>query len=336
MPGAILLVSTPRREYLAAIGMADLKRAVPMRPNHLFQIASVTKSFVGVLAAQLHAEGKLNLDAPITNWLDTEITEHVTHADKMTLRQLLEHTSGFHEPRNDHWYPLKRHFVSRHGEWSAMTELKFAFDRPPAFAPGKGWEYCNAGYMLAGLIIDQVAGHHHSVEIRNRILEPLGLANTFYELTEEPRGERAHGYEDYFNCWRMDATWWTPATGGHAGLSSSVADLAKYVRAIARTGDFVSEQERRQLFWQWSNDSKTYFLGLQRVRPCEDTPWFIGHNGGTPGYHSFAFHEPGRDLTVVYFGSSTFMKASRGPRKLDAFYITFRDALLKLVLAEAS
>jgi D-alanyl-D-alanine carboxypeptidase len=334
MPGAVLLVKTPRSQFLNSVGEADVRRHLAMRPNHVFQIASVTKSFVGVVAAQMHAEGTLNLDASITNWLSSDITAHFKYAQRMTLRHLLEHTSGLPEPRHDFWYPLQRSFLNPRGQWSTMTELRYAFDRRPAFAPGEGWAYCNTGYLLAGLIIDQVAGHHHSIEIRNRILDPLRLTNTFYELAEPPRGERAHGYERHFRWWRIDTTDWTPAAGGHAGLSSTVSDLARFVRALARSDGFLSGSARQELFADWADQTRTYFLGVQRVRSGTHGSWFIGHTGGTPGYHCFAFHQPKRDVTIVYFGSSTFMSAGRQTSRLNEFTMTLRDALLELALRE--
>jgi D-alanyl-D-alanine carboxypeptidase len=335
MPGAILAVKTPHREYSGAIGNAQVQRRIAMRTSHLFQIASITKSFVGVVAAQMHAEGTLDLNAGITTWLDRDITQRFQHADRITLRNLLEHTSGLHEPRNDRWYRIERNFLRPRGDWSPLRELSYAFDQPPAFAPGEGWAYCNTGYILAGLIIDRVAGHHHALEIRKRILEPLALQSTFYELVEQARGERAHGYEAFFNCLVMDTTRWTPVTGGPAGLTSSVSDLSRFVRAISPAEGFVSASARRELFHNDTDPEKTYFLGVQRVRPRGDAPWFVGHAGSTPGYHSFVFHQPERNLTVVYFGSSTFMQVNGGQRRLDAFHVSLRDALFEMVLTDS-
>jgi D-alanyl-D-alanine carboxypeptidase len=335
LPGAILLVRTPGREFVGSVGDADLKNHLPMRADHAFQIGSVTKSFVGVVAAQMHAEGKLNLDAIITNSLPPDITKHFPNVEKITLRQMLEHTAGLYDAGLNPRRVIDRAFVDRRGEYSALRELKYAFDKPPSFAPGEGWSYSNTGYLLAGLMIDRAAGQHHSAEVRRRVLVPLRLTNTWYNLLEQPRGDMARGYEDFFNWWRADTTSWTPAIGGSAGLSSTVFDLATFIRAVARDAGFLNAATRRELFGGWSEEKKRYFLGLQRMRPRKDAPWFIGHSGGTPGYHCFAFHQPERDITIVFFGSSALLKARGIDRLLGEFHDTLRNALFEASLKES-
>ena len=333
MPGAILLVRTPKGEFIEAVGEADFKRHIPMRTNHAFQIGSVTKSFLGVLAAQMHAESKLDLDASITNTLPKEITKRFPHSDRITLRQMLEHTAGLTDI-NSFQRMLDRGFLDRRGQYSVSRELAYAFDKSAQFSPGEGWSYSNTGYLLAGRIIDHAADQHHALEIRKRILDPLGLTNTWYEGLESPRGEVAHGYEDLFNWWRTDTTDWTPATGGSAGLSSTVSDLATFIRAIFRDEKFLSETARREVFEGWSKDKKFYFVGLNRKRPNPDAPWFVGHSGGTSGYHCFVFYQPERDITIVYFGSSSLLKVRGLDELLGEYYDTLRNALFEQALKE--
>jgi D-alanyl-D-alanine carboxypeptidase len=329
MPGAILLVRTPGREFVGSVGEADLKRHLPMRTNHAFQIGSVTKAFVGVVAAQMHAEGKLNLDAMITNSLPPDVTKHFPNADRITLRQMLEHTAGLYDVGRNTQRAIDRAFVDRRGKYPAIRELGYAFDKPPNFAPGEGWSYSNTGYLLAGLIIDRAAQQHHSAEIRGRILDPLNMTDTWYNVLETPRADSTHGYEDFFNWWRTDTTAWTPAIGGSAGLSSTVFDLGTFIRSVARDDGFLNAATRRELFNAWSDEKKRYFFGLQRMRSRKDAPSFIGHSGGTPGYHCFAFHQPERDITIVFFGSSTLLKARGIDRLLGEFYDTLRNALFE-------
>ena len=139
MPGAILLVRTPGHEFIGTVGEADLKRHIPMRTNHTFQIASITKTFVGVVAAQMHAQGKLDLDACITNLLPSGVSQHVPNADRITLRQLLEHTSGIPDAYDNFWFLLQRAFVRPRADWQPMKLLEEdTFDHPSKFQPGGG------------------------------------------------------------------------------------------------------------------------------------------------------------------------------------------------------
>lgn len=334
MPGAILLVRTPRGEFLGCAGYADLKGRIPMRTNQAFQIGSITKAFAGVVCAQMHAEGLLNLDTCITNWLEPNLTVHFPNAHKVTLRHLLEHTSGFQDFGRDFRRNLSRAFLDRHGEWGALRELKYVFDKPAEFPPGERFAYSNTGYALAGLILDRISGQHHSVEIRRRILDRLHLTNTWYMGTEAARGEVARGYEDWFYWWWTDTTYWTPATGGGAGLASTASDLATFVRAAARVDGLLNDAARQEALGNWTEGKQWYFLGLQRARSDEGAPCFLGHSGGTPGYHCFAFHEPERDITIVFFGSSTLLTV-RGDQRLDKFYKTLRNELFARTVHES-
>jgi D-alanyl-D-alanine carboxypeptidase len=259
------------------------------------------------------------------------VTAHFPNADRVTMRHLLDHTSGYRDFGTDVRRNLSRGVLDRHGEWGPLRELGYVYDKPADFLPGERTSYSNTGYALAGLILDHVAGQHHSVEIRRRILDPLGLTNTWYMATEPARGETAHGYEDWFYWWWTDTTHWTPATGGSAGLAGTVSDLATFIRAAARQDGLLNDAARREALPNWTEGEKWYFLGLQRARSREGAPWFLGHSGGTPGYHCFAFHEPEGDITIVYFGSSTLLTA-RGGQRLDKFYQTLRNQLFERAL----
>ena len=333
MPGAVLLVRTPRGEFFGSAGFADLERRMPMRTNHAFQIASITKSFVGVVCAQMHAEGVLSLDDCITNSLDSTLVARFPNTDKVTLRHLLEHTSGFRDFGTDVRRNVTRAFLDRRGEWGPLRELGYVFDKPAAFPPGERFAYSSTGYALAGLILDRVSGQHHAVEIRRRILEPLRLTNTWYIVEEPACGDVAHGYEDWFYWWWTDATHWAPATGGGAGMASTVSDLATFVRAVVHGDGLLQDATRQEALGNWKEEERGYFLGWQRARSSDDAPWFLGHSGGTPGYHCFAFHEPERDITIVFFGSSSLLNA-RGTGRLDAFYKTLRGELFKRAIAD--
>src|SRR5687767_593136 len=179
MPGATLLVKTPTTNFIASAGWADRKHKTPMRPDHGFRIGSVTKTFTGIVIAQMHTEGKLTTDAVITNYLPASITSRFPGSDRITLRQMARHTSGIYDFNDSFAYQLRRGVLNRRGEWPPLRELKYAYDKPSSFEPGGGWDYSNSNFLLLGLIIDRLTGHHHSTEIRNRILGPLNLTNTY-------------------------------------------------------------------------------------------------------------------------------------------------------------
>jgi len=344
MPGAVLLVRTPATNFLASIGWADRKQKIPMRTDHAFRIGSVTKTFAGIVTAQLHTEGKFNTDAVITNYLPASITSHFPNADRITLRQMTRHTSGIYDFNDSISYMLRRGVFSRRGGWPPLRDLKYAYDKPAQFPPGKGWDYSNSNFLLLGLAIDQLTGHHHSVEIRNRLLSPLNLTNTYYELSEPPRGQLAHGYERHFGFWE-DATDWTPVVGGDSGMVSTVSDLATFVRAIAGTNSFLDEAARKLLRSQLRKGNvdrpwypvSGYDFGLAVARHAEDSvslsdaPFFFGHAGGTSGYLCFAWHEPEHDVTVAFFGSSSLVDVFHQRRNVEFLHL-LQKALFELTI----
>jgi D-alanyl-D-alanine carboxypeptidase len=227
-----------------------------------------------------------------------------------------------------------------------LRELEYAYDKPARFPPGEGWDYSNSNFLLLGLVIDSATGHHHSVEIRNEILDPLNLTNTYYELNEPARGELAHGYERHFGYWE-DVTDWTPVLGGNSGMVSTVADLAKFVRAVAGTNSFLDEPTRKLLKSQLREGNADrpwypvsgYDFGISVTRHADDSvslddsPFFFGHAGGTSGYLCFAWHEPQHDVTVVFFGNSSLVDAFHQHRNYE-FQQSLEKALFELAFKQ--
>jgi D-alanyl-D-alanine carboxypeptidase len=300
MPGAVLLVQTPKNNFVAATGWADVKRKIPMRTDHEFRIGSITKTFTGITAARLQVEGRLNTDLVITNYLPSSITDHICNSDKITVRQLLRHTSGIYNFVNNPWYGLRSMVFDRRGSWPAMRELKYAYDKPATFAPGEGWEYSNSNFLLLGMIIDRVTGQHHSAAIRSEVLDPLQLTNTYYEGSEPPRGERVHAYEKALG-FTSDTYDWTPTIGGNSGLVGTVSDLAKFVRAVAGTNGLMDPAVKKVLKSEMRRGNEenpwdpvygydfgvTFHRGAARTVPFTVAPWFFGHDGAVPGHVLF-------------------------------------------------
>ena len=173
MPGAVLLVQTPSSRYLGSVGLADVARGLPMRPDHAFRIGSITKTFVGVVAAQMQAEGRLDTEKSVTSYLPASITSRIPNSDLITVHQLLRHESGIYNYDNSLLYALDRWLIFPRAEWPPLRMLEYSLDEHAVFPPGEQFSYSNPNYILTALIIDRITGHHHSQEIRGRILDPL-------------------------------------------------------------------------------------------------------------------------------------------------------------------
>lgn len=178
-PGATLGVAFPDGSSCGiATGWSDTARRVRMEPTHLLLAGSVGKTFFGALALQLAAEGRLDLDAPISKYLgDEPWFTRLPNARFISVRQLMNHTSGLVR------YELQPRFLAAlHANpdttWTAATRLAFLLDSLAPFAAGTGFHYSDSNYIVLGLILERVMERDAYAEIRRRITEPLGLART--------------------------------------------------------------------------------------------------------------------------------------------------------------
>jgi len=307
-PGIALHVITPEFEVLETRGYVDWENKIPLEKDHLFRVASCTKTFIATLTLMMHFEGKLDLDDSITMYLPESITNRIQYADQIAIRQMLNHTSGvFNTGDNPEYWAAQ--YGNPTKEWTDREVLEFALDQPAYFEPGTGYAYSNTDYLLAGLILDQVLGHHHSVDVRSRILEPLELSSTFYEQKEPfDREMLSHGYFDFDGDGIAEDYYGLRIETGHAagGLVSTAGDLAAFITALATHRDFPSTEYREQFMHE--------LLTIQPVASGE--PGQVGtgpgiaeydygygpaygHSGGIPGYVSLMVYFAAHDVTFA-------------------------------------
>lgn len=297
-PGAAALIARGAQiEYLDAAGMANLELGVPLAPDMVFEIGSITKQFTAAAIMLLTEEGKLSVDDHITRYLP----DYPEYGDGITIENLLTHTSGIFSYTNIDGYMSAgvRMDVS-------VAELIDLFkDLPVEFAPGERWKYSNSGYVLLGAIIESVSGMSYAEFMRTRVFEPLGLDHTSYGSRARVIPNRAAGYGYWEGEW-INAPYLSmtqPYSAG--GLMSTVEDLYRWSRALFR-GQVVSAKALRQMTTPYVlNDGDTttygYGLGLREVRGRRA----IGHGGGTFGYLTNGLYMPEADVFVAVFSNGT-------------------------------
>lgn len=200
---------------VAAYGFADLENNVKVRKDSIFEICSITKQFTAAAILLLAEDGKLKLDDPVSRY----IAEWPKSWASVTLRQLLNHTSGLNDDRYDFAAPTIKDSVK-------------AMESNLIVPPGQVWEYCNFGYMAAGRVIENASGKPYYTFLQERIFGPLGMADTHPNDTVAvtPRRVRGYGWEGkgYVN-----RPWLTAEQGlGDGGLISTVDDLNKWSEAL--------------------------------------------------------------------------------------------------------
>ena len=297
VPGAIVLVRDGDRTVRLASGYGNLARRTPMRPSDRFRIGSETKMFVATVVLQLVDDGKVSLVDTVERWLPGL----VPNGGSITVRQLLNHTSGLFDYAEDKAFieqidnPRKR--------WAPRRLVELATARRPLFAPGTRHSYSNTGYILLGLIVEKATGNSVPAELQKRIFGPLRLHATSFPTTPRIAGRYSHGYTRYRLPRLTDISVFSPSILGAAGaIVSNADDLARFHRALFRGRlfrvDLLAAMKTTVPVPQ-SGGHQAYGLGLIRTRygPCGV---FWGHGGGTIGYETFtdSSGDGKRDLVI--------------------------------------
>jgi len=175
--------------WTGVMGLADVADARPVTEETLFRSASIAKTFTGALILSLHEDGLLSIDDPLSRYVDT-----VPGAESITLRMLLQHTSGI---ANYAAVPAYREAVTADPSLVFTYEelVAIAVEHGPDFPPGAAWNYSNTGYILLGIVAESVVGRTMHEEMRARFFEPLGMHDT-RPTGAMPAAELWTGYRD--------------------------------------------------------------------------------------------------------------------------------------------
>ncbi|MCG8455305.1 MAG: serine hydrolase, partial [Holophagales bacterium] len=277
--------------FRAARGMADLELGVPIEPAHVFRLGSITKQFTAAAILLLEAEGKLAVDAEITDYLP----DYPTHGHRITVDHLLQHTSGIASYTSIPGYMMGSEIRTD----LTTEELVDVFDdRAMDFAPGERWQYNNSGYVLLGAIVEAVSGMTYADFVQQHIFEPLGMENSHYGGSQLVPG-RVAGYSgtggDYSNAPFLSMT--QPHAAG--SLLSTVDDLARWNAGLFGGRLLETEAVERMTRETVLNGGDThpygYGLALSEVRGQRA----IGHGGGIFGFSTYAMWVPDSKVFVA-------------------------------------
>lgn len=290
------LVTSDGRNLTATSGVADLTDRRPVPQDGHFRIASVTKAFVATVILQLSGDHSLSLDDSVERWLPGVVSGNGNDGRAITIRQLLQHTSGIHDDYPD-YTSAEDFYRHRYDTYTPEQTVARAMRHRPDFQPGKHWRYGNTGYVLLGLIIERVTGHPWHEEVRDRIVRPLGLDHTFWPGTSptlpQPHAETYQRFKADEPL--VDVTEQVGSgTNGEAGLVSTTADLNRFFRALLG-GRFLPPAQLTHMkrTIRVSKEFKQFMPGARdglglfsRPLSCGGVYW--GHEGGDSGWISAA------------------------------------------------
>ena len=252
-------------EFYAA-GWHDRKNKIPAYPQALFKIASITKLYVAVATTKLVKQGRLSLDKTLADYFP-ELVGRIENAETITLKMMVQHRSGIPNfvDHPDYWINPPK---------NKQETLDYALDLPADFEPGENYGYSNTNYMLISDLIDKVLGYPHQQYIKEEILIPLGLKNTYGSLDEVNIDEVMSGY--YVG---EDQDFKTENTGL---ILATAEDVGKFVRAL--------------------NDGSVFNEGEQEIY---SSIYEYEHTGLLPGYQSIAKYHKDIDTVVIQFNNTT-------------------------------
>jgi D-alanyl-D-alanine carboxypeptidase len=304
-PGAILRVSRGELGvWVGTAGLGEIETKTPVRSDDKFRAGSIMKTFVAVVVLQLVEEGSLSLDDRLPDVLPERLHSGFLDSDKITVRMLLNHTSGLPE-----WLSpaVIGEIVSNPAKiWDVTEFLNLSAGQSPNFAPGSAYAYSNTDYNVLGAIIESVTDRSWRDEVTERVIEPLNLGNT---LLPEPGnvsvpGNHVHGYGGSADA-IMDLTAVDPSMAGAAGggaLVTTVSDLARFLDSVL-SGELFDNDETLQEMMAFidapgEGGQVGYGFGLQRYVLPGGTE-VIGHLGSTAGYTAFVGHLTVEGITVA-------------------------------------
>lgn len=322
--GCSLAISIPGQPLATYVsGYADKFKKTPMRPDHIFRIASCTKTFIATGLHLLCDDGKVSLDEPISRWFP-----EIPKANEMPVRILLNHRSGL--PDFETSMPMISDKV-----WKGAEIVKFAFEHGVRKEPWHGMEYSNTGYVLSGLIIERETGRLYSDHLRKRIFEPLGMKDTWVGTYEDfPLAREARGYmhveDDGKPQWDVsgagdpvDGTWdsteWFPLSGANAAgdMLSTPTDCVNFLNALfggkVISGKQLTEMKDKTDTAQFPGSNVVANGHGMLVSRYGDID-VKGHLGQIPGHTSMM----GRDEKT---GVTAMLIQNSGAADFESFYL---------------
>ncbi|NEB80901.1 beta-lactamase family protein [Streptomyces sp. SID14478] len=299
-PGIQAEVLKGSARWFGTAGVADTTTRRTLRPGDRFRIGSTTKTFTATVLLQLVGEGRLALGDSVEKWLPGVVRGNGHDGNRITVRQLLNHTSGIFNYTNDPQFAANLvgpGFLEHRFDSVTPGQLvKTAMSHAPDFAPGTSWAYSNTNFILAGMIAEKVTGHPLATEVTRRIIVPLGLTHTYLPGRNTGiLGPHGKAYSKLLvpdpAAPVYDVTELNPSWAGSAGdMISTTGDINRFYSALL-SGRLLRPAEQKAMFTtvptvNWIPNTE-YGLGMiAQTLSCGTTVW--GHGGTIHGSLSWA------------------------------------------------
>ena len=290
-PGAALIAIRDGEVILRkGYGMANLELGVPVAPEMVFRLGSISKQFTAVAILMLAEEGKLALDDEVTKFLP----DFPMHGQRITIKHLLTHTAGL-----INYTELPTTEQQRRTDYGITQLINFFKDEALQFNPGAEWAYSNSGYALLGAIIGKATNLSYERFIEERIFKPLGMRHSFFDRASELIPGRVAGYTRGSFGPQNAAYMGLIQNNGAGALLSSVDDLALWDAALY-TDKLVKQATLQAAFTPYTlaNGKTTHYGYGWQIAAYAGQP-LIEHSGGVNGFTTYAIRSPAQKIFVA-------------------------------------
>jgi len=315
LPGlAVAVVKDGELVYSKGVGLANLEYGIPITPDTVFEVASISKQFTAFSILLLADEGKLSIDDEITKYLP-ELSD-LGH--KITLRHLLHHTSGL---RQQGVLLELAGWQSDDIATQAQVLKLLSMQKDLNFTPGEMFEYSNSGYFLLAEIVSRVSGQSFAEFTQNRIFKPLGMTNSAFPANYRAViKNKAYSYRRTINGFAKSVL--LSDMVGSTGLTTTVKDLAKWAVNFEqpKVGNLAVIQQMKTPNVFNNGETINYAFGqvIDKHRGIEA----MGHGGTIAGYRTFLLRMPGEKLSVVVLANMPYLNPLNIAYDIADFYLS--------------
>jgi len=295
-PGVAVGLLHEGEEHVAGFGVTSTENPLEVTPDTLFQIGSITKTFTGTAAMRLAERGDLDLDAPVRTYLPELKLSDEDVAARVTTRHLLTHTGGW----------IGDYFDDFGNGDDALARMCDSLASLPQLTPlGEVWSYNNAGFYLAGRVIEVLTGKPYEAALQGLVLDPLGLESSFFFQDDVMTRRFAVGHHRNENGPPTVARPWGIGRAHHAagGIASSVRDLLRYAGFHMGDGQGILTRASLDAMQQTQFESGSIFelVGITWSISERTGARLVGHGGGTNGQISLFFFAPEHGVAFAVF-----------------------------------
>jgi len=336
LPGISLLVNDANGTWVGAIGKADVEKNIPFELGQISKIASITKLFIGTLVFKLIEDsantglGYNALNTKINNWLPSSITNKLPNGNKITLGQCMKHETGVPDVIGENAFYLAV-LNDPNKVWKPEELLEFVYNKPPVFNPGDTAIYSNTNFVLVMMVIEAATHKDHSSLLKQYVLNPLHLTNTYYQPHDVLPNTVAQGYFDLYNNNTIVnvSNLVTGSGNGYGGIYSNVFDLLKFENVLFIKKTLLTPTSMAIMETYGKKDDTNYYgYGLEKSYIQANGDYGIGHKGRDLGYSANLFYFPNNGVTQIFLiNYGTDAKSN-----LQQVFYDFQDELLRLTL----